>query len=77
MTRWERKGIWLTGAGLILVCLLAVLVGHDRTTVGPVTTQGRIERFGFSSSSHNLAPRPIAIIRVADGTTRAIVFRRQ
>ncbi len=66
----------MTGAGLILVCLLAVLVGLNRTTVGTVTTEGRIERFGFSSSG-TLAPRTIAIVRVADSTTRAIAFDRQ
>ena len=80
MTRWERRGIWGTGllvAGVILVGLLAIFVGRNGASVQSVTTEGRIERFSFHGNSRTIAPRPITIVRVADGTTRAIVFDRQ
>ena len=63
--------------GLILVAVFAALAGRNRASVQSVTTEGRIERFSFSGNSRTIAPRPITIVRVADGTTRAIVFDRQ
>jgi hypothetical protein len=62
----------LGGAGLILAALLAVLIGRNSADAQSVKTEGRIERFSFHDHS-----RAVAIVRVADGTTRAFLFDRQ
>ena len=63
--------------GVILVGLLVASMVRDRTSGPTVTIQGRIERFGFSAGSRDLTPRPIAIVRIADGTTSAVAFDRR
>jgi len=84
-TGWQRAGdmlrfsvlpnwkLSLIAVALIAISVLVALQMRARSRDSSVTLEGRIERFEFSgTNSRTLTPTPVAIVRLADGTTDVI-----
>jgi DNA-binding transcriptional regulator of glucitol operon len=88
-TKWQRAGDLLRFVvipnwklSLIVVALAAIglvfaLQMRARSSGPSATQEGRIEGLAFQGTdSRTLTPRPIAIVRLTDGTTEEILASR-